>query len=76
MTLNNEENGCNESHHEIVETEHISLIGLNVCGIIGKLKFDPFIEQILVEHNIICLSETKTDVIDEILLKDFAQKYE
>ena len=41
-----------------------------MCGIKRRLNYPEF-EELIKEYDILCLTETKTDNLDNIVLKDF-----
>ena len=45
---------------------NLKILGLNVCGLISKLNLSILEDYIFDNLDIVCLSETKTDQIDEV----------
>ena len=62
----------NDSVNNDKERKSVTILSLNVCGLVSKLKYDVFVEKLL-EYDIVCLSETKTDQVDEITVIEFAK---
>lgn len=48
----------------------IKIVSLNVCGLCSKLQTPDFLEFIN-EHDIVCLTETKTDCADVIDVENY-----
>ena len=63
---------CEQSTDNIVP---ISLLSLNVCGLISKFKYDVFVEK-LSQNKIVCLSEIKADSVDCITIQNFASEHD
>ena len=62
---------CNEKTHTVhKDYNNICLLSLNVCGIKQKLLY-PELESLLNNYDILCLTETKLDDLDEIQCNDF-----
>lgn len=71
----NANNNCNTLDNPCVDDVepgvNVNLLGINVCGLVNKLKDTVFVEEIL-KYSIVCLTETKSDIIDEVTIEKFA----
>ena len=65
---NNNSNGMNPN-----DKINVTIASFNVCGLINKLKCELFTEEIL-KYDIVCMQETKTDIIDIDTIKMFADE--
>lgn len=62
VNVNNQRNSLHVSD--------IKIVSLNVCGLCSKLRTPDFLEFIN-EHDIVCLTETKTDCADVIDVENY-----
>ena len=44
---------------------NLKILGLNVCGLVSKLRLNVLEDYVFDNHDILCFSETKLDAIDE-----------
>ena len=57
-------------HHKQTDFKFLTL---NCCGIVNKMNYPEFVELIQ-NHDFICLTETKTDDLDSIIVPGYSFK--